>query len=349
MTLPKTFGNDWDQFINDWCVGTIPATDQSTTELGLNTLIQLWPAYIQKMTSNPARGLTLILPAVHLGLVLDACKSLNGFDKILQRIKSGESSALSELKFAEKLIRIGIEPHLEPILNNKVPDTKIVFDDKEIFFEVIAPETSDVIKGAELEMQEFALELLNLIPGKRIEVFLKQDITNDIREKIRELIKQFEKTKITVEIPDVAITTIQDEPFDLVITPQIEKNDSDAVLGVAKCFSGPEQKTLAIVRLCITDLRAKRLLSAESHHFSKDQINILVMDVTNVVGGMKKWMEIISRCLQPNQNRRFSAVIFFSEGLYVDKIDIKQTWKIVTNEHADNKAPKELLDMIVSD
>ena len=348
MPLPKIFGNDWTQFINEWCAGTLPATDQSTTELGLNTLFQFWPEYVQNIVDKPTKGLILISQAVHLGLILEACKSLNGFEKILQRVKSEERSALSELKFAEKLIRIGIEPHLEPTLNGKVPDTKIVFFGKEIFFEVIAPETSEAIKSAELEMQEFALELLNIIHGKRIEVFLLQDISIEIREKVKQVVKQFQKPKLRVEIPEVAITTIQDEPFDLIITPQIEKKDSDAVIGIAQINISQEQKTLAIVRLCITDSRAKRLLSAESHHFSKAHINILVMDVTKVTGGMKKWMEIIARCLQPNQNRRFGAVIFFSEGFYVDKVDLKQTWKQVTNEHAYNKVPQELLKIIVS-
>ena len=87
----------------------------------------------------------------------------------------------------------------------------------------------------------------------------------------------------------------------------------------------------------------------ESHHFNKDNINILVMDVTGVTGGMKKWIEIIDKCLQPTQNRRFSAVIFFSEGFYVDKLDIKQTWKQLINKYSYMKAPQDLLDLIATD
>ena len=206
-----------------------------------------------------------------------------------------------------------------------------------------------VIGCAKLEIEEFALELLNLNPGKRIEILLTQDITIEIKEEVKLALQQFQEPKTNHKVNDVAIINIQEEPFDLNISPQEQKKETDAVIGVARAIYSEEQKSLAIVRLCITDSRAKRLLYAESHHFNKEHTNILVMDVSSVTGGMKKWIEIIGRCFQPNQNRRFGAVIFFSEGFYVDKINIEQSWKQLTNKHAYNKVPSKLLEMIITD
>ena len=349
MPLPKLFGASWNQFIEEWCAGVPPSTDQATTESALNTLLLLWPEYVQKMINNSSKGLIFTAPAIHIGLILAACKSLQGFEKVLQRIKSDERSALSELIFAEKLIRIGLSPYLQPALDGKVPATKVIFEGKETFFEVIAPETSETIKGAILEMDEFAFEILNLNPTKRIEILLTQDITNENKKEVKHVLEQSKEPISNYNINDVAIVDIREEPFDLNISPQLQKKETDAVLGVARASYSTEQKSLAIVRLCITDSRAKRLLYAESHHFNKEHTNILVMDVSKVTGGMKKWMEIVERCLQPNQNRRFGAVIFFSEGFYVDKINIEQIWKQVTNEYAYNKVSPKLLEMIITD
>ena len=347
MSLAKIFGNDWTEFIENWCAGAIPTTDQVTTELGLNTLLQFWPDYVQKIANNPTKGLLTISHAVRIGLILEACKSLNGFEKILQRIKSGESSALSELKFTERLLSVGLLPQLEPALNGKLLDTKLTYNNEEVYFEVITPETSEATKEAVLQIEEFATELLTTVAGKRVEVFFFQDLTSEIREMVMLRIKKPQNANGRFEIPDIAIITIQDEPFDFTITPQTEKKDS-AVINVAKITNTLDQKTMAIVRLCITDSRGKRLLSSELHHFSKDNINILVMDVTKVTEGINKWMRIIEGCLQPNQNRRFSAVLFFSESFYSDKLGIKQMWNQIINEHSYKKVPKGLLEMIVS-
>lgn len=41
------------------------------------------------------------------GLTLAACQNLDGFEGVLNRIKKGEQSALSELRFAAALVDLG--------------------------------------------------------------------------------------------------------------------------------------------------------------------------------------------------------------------------------------------------
>src|SRR4051794_24031474 len=119
MAIPNSLAKSWEEFIDSWCLGNCPNTDRATTELALTTLYEFWPEYLQNLVSNLNRGLLIISWAVRTGLILDACKSLDGFPKILKRVKNGERSALSELKFAAKLIQINIKPSLEPVLFGK--------------------------------------------------------------------------------------------------------------------------------------------------------------------------------------------------------------------------------------
>ncbi|PYV62525.1 MAG: hypothetical protein DMG97_40240, partial [Acidobacteria bacterium] len=88
---------------------------------------------------------------------------------------------------------------------------------------------------------------------------------------------------------------------------------------------------------------AKRLLYGESHHFSREQMNILVVDVTRIVSSLKIWSQLIEKCFQPEQNRRFGAVVLFSAGITGDKMAPFQQWKVVRNPYATKAIPESLL------
>lgn len=54
---------------------------------------------------------------VDYGRTLQACRNLDGFAGVLQRLKAGDAGALAELKFASSLRDAGYLPVLEPELN----------------------------------------------------------------------------------------------------------------------------------------------------------------------------------------------------------------------------------------
>src|SRR5580765_1648870 len=83
-----------------------------------------------------------------------------------------------------------------------------------------------------------------------------------------------------------------------------------------KLFKG----ALATPLVPVTDTRAKRLLYGESHHFSRDEMNVLVVDVTKIVTSLNAWSHLIARCFQPEQNRRFGAVVLFKSGMTGEKL-----------------------------
>jgi hypothetical protein len=99
----------------------------------------------------------------------------------------------------------------------------------------------------------------------------------------------------------------------------------------------------------MTDERAKRLLYAESHHFSPDHINVLVINATSVPGGIKTWTPLIRCALQPTQNRRFSAIILFSVGIGGEKMGTLETWTAITNSHAYCPIPEKFLQRVVNE
>ena len=105
--------------------------------------------------------------------------------------------------------------------------------------------------------------------------------------------------------------------------------------------------TLGIVRVPVTDERARRLMEGESHHFSRDEMNIVVMDVSKIVGNLDAWGQMIQRGLQPNLNRRFGAIIFYSWGRMGEKMTRHEHWRVIQNPHAYRPIPEWVLNKIL--
>ena len=109
MALPTIFGPTWEDFIANWCLGNPPPGERDNIEKSLSTLFRLCPEKVEALAQTPMRGLLLVSPAIHTGDVLSACESLNGFEKVVGRLKSGERAAYSELIFAARLVKAGHE------------------------------------------------------------------------------------------------------------------------------------------------------------------------------------------------------------------------------------------------
>ena len=75
----------------------------------------------------------------------------------------------------------------------------------------------------------------------------------------------------------------------------------------------PESLTSANVQHSMSDARAARLLEAEAKHFSKEEANLVVMDITRMPNGIKAFAPLVQRRFQPGLNRRFGAVALFQE------------------------------------
>jgi hypothetical protein len=76
-------------------------------------------------------------------------------------------------------------------------------------------------------------------------------------------------------------------------------------------------------------------------------MNILVMDVTRIVSSLNAWSQLIEKCFQPNQNRRFGAVGLFFTGITDEKMGPSEQWKVVRNPYAYKPLPESLLQTIL--
>jgi hypothetical protein len=95
-----------------------------------------------------------------------------------------------------------------------------------------------------------------------------------------------------------------------------------------------------------TDERGQSILSEKSGQLSKNNQGLIVMDVSNVPGGFKRWPELIMRRLQPKLNRRIDAVLF-SENLLTLKKRVT-TKKVILHPNPLHSLPAAFLEITKS-
>jgi hypothetical protein len=310
-------------------------------------LKRILPSHFEKLRSKPGRGLSVILPAIDLGLILSSCEELPGFSKLISRIDMAEASAISEARYAAALIRTGYSPELEPQVGTSLLDNSIDCEGIRIYSEVIAPERAKAIVAAHADVEALAGKLCGSIDGIVVEVLLHSDIGPDTLPRIRACIHH-----LPVGDPQTVdgFATIVLKPGipPLLLGPSLPSHGMDPVLAAAVGRVEGVQVTAGIIRMPLLDTRARRLLSAELHHFSPDMHNILAIDISGVGISPKNWAPLIQRSFQPAQNRRIGAVVFFSQAMVGIPLAIRQKWAVVFNEYAYCPIPQIILEKLKS-
>jgi len=340
------FGTTWDEFIENWCAGNAPAGERQNIENALSGLLRIWPEREADLHAASVRGLILIAPAIETGLILSTCERLDGFGNVFRRLKTGERAAYSELAFAARMVNAGFSLTLEPPLGDGMLDACILTEDGNVYCEVIAPEMSAAIEDLRNTASHLATILRDQNKGSRVEVLLSGDIDEQIAIQVAEAVRHHPNSNESWALEGIALISKRIAGDDTNVGPTLPSPEAAALIGVAKAVLEAGVRTAGIVRVQVTDTRAKRLLYAESHHFSRDEMNILVMDVTKIVSSLNAWERLIARCFQPQQNRRFGAVALFKSGVTGEKLQSREEWRVVSNPYAYKPIPQRLLQLL---
>jgi hypothetical protein len=183
---------------------------------------------------------------------------------------------------------------------------------EQVFVEVISPELSQAMQNAEEGVGTLACALTACTPGLITDVHLIADPDEGAITQVVAFVLSNPQAEMIHEIPGVAFVAIR--PFD----PRIELIKSNFIdrgvpaIGIVSTNRKGHLPSLAMVRFPIDDQRAARLMVAETHQLSRDEINVLAIDLSNIPGGIRDWKPLIQRRFQPNLNRRFGAVVLFT-------------------------------------
>lgn len=330
----------------EWCLDVEPLVSQDEMTRALETLERLWPKYLDDLEASGNRGLLYMHPAARLGSILASCELLEGFAPILERVKRGERAALSELVFADALLGLGTIPVLEPTLGTHKLDLGIPYQGQTIFTEVVTPGRSDAISEAQDQISSISRALLPRCVGFSVELLLAPNSVASISD-IAAAVEAAPVAELIQDLQGIGQLLKRPAPATPMFQPSIPYSERRPVLGTA----GAEIQSgvliaMAAIRLPIGDERAQRVLAGELHHFQPEQMNLLMMDVTQVIGGSGSWRDLILRCFQPGRNRRIGAVILFEGSSVGPKMERWERWLVLRNPHAFRQPPESLLQQI---
>jgi hypothetical protein len=337
------FGATWSDVVRDWCLGAEPQQEPPFTAwLAIETLDRLWPEYVDQMIASSARGVNVVNYAIHLGTILRSTEPLVGFADVLRRLRGGEQSALPELFVAANLVHVGFTPELEPTLNGNRLDCLVHAGGQRVYIEVISPERADVIVEAHTTIQALAMLLRTDNPGRKIELLVSVDVDDEAIARIREFVSRAACASAVQDIPGIGAVIVEAADGTLVVSPRIATPPDTTVLGVSHANSA--DGSLAAVRMPVSDHRVQRLLTAELHHFSRDETNVLVVDVGRSAGSIRSWSPQIERRFQPIMNRRLGAVVVYQ--LVQSNPSYRYRWQVLQNPHAYRAVPDAVIHAV---
>lgn len=342
----------WNDILQDWLLNQNLDYDPEEIVDAFNQVEKTMGSDWIGLTFGTFRGVWAAIPIIELGKMLREVEKIPDGSKLIKKIKDNypnnilqgtagrkispsqfkASDSLHELAHSLQVARlvahyrrhsyiVEIEPELIVNGRRRFPDLRVKSDSKWVYV-VVCPSFSK-------ETQEI-FGTLNRISNlddeirmdRVIEVYLYKDPSElEIRQIIdtckllaqRDLQPQESNIDGTAQIftnpwnaerlPNFAPAIIEKRPI-LVFVNLKTKKEEGMVHG-KRC----------IVKMPFTDERAQRILDEKSGQLSRTDPGLIVMDVSGIPGGFKRWPELVRRRLQPNLNRRISGVLIAENSI----------------------------------
>lgn len=335
MSTRQNLGTTFSDFSKKWAGGSTLLIEENLGWEALGYLEHLWPEMIEKAITGQMKGGTFAAELVDAGLVLQSTYNINGFEEILNRLKAEETSAFRELVIASLLMKSGLKIELEPELNNRKPDFGFVFNGEYIYVETITPNSSDFHKKTEEFLMALGYHLVSKQRNNAIEITLLDEPSPDLFRMIVSLDEQIDVNpsfnSVYSYINRIEWKYLQPQLSQGSI--RIKNSQNQTNLGMF--FTEPNRGTHVGTHYLMDEPeRVGKLIDQEIKHFSKEHINLLIVDTKNDSLSVDV-KTAIERRFQPTINRRLSGVLVLSEFYtIIGGVKMQREWRVFPNPHA---------------
>ena len=291
-----------------------------------------------------ARGLWVAIPIIELGRLLKVIKEIPNNATLIQKIKDNNpfqafritkrtinptykktdsaaeySHAIQVAQLAAHYRRHSMKVEIEPELivngRKKAPDLRVEINSNWVYVEVVSPNFSEQVQESYQILARISDITRDLKPDTLVEVYLFRDPSEEeillVIEKCKEVANDFSMQEIDFDgLAKIYVSSNNEERLPHFAPAMQEKRPILVMIGFRQTNeNGIVHSSRVIAKIPITDERAQTILSDKSRQLSRTDPGVIVIDVSDVPSGFKRWPYLISNRLQPNLNRRITAVL----------------------------------------
>jgi hypothetical protein len=313
------YAQTWDEINRDWLQNVACFSPEQVIqgfESARRHLGQDWP----ETFSRGARGVAIAVPIVHAGLILNEIFGLPGFDSLVHRIAQDHQSGMAEALIIESFHRRGLVPEIEPVLSNgRKPDLRVPCLGSWLYVEVARPESSQLQKEAETFLSSLSAEVIRSLEAPaHLELLFDWPPLESKREAAINFLGQGGDASGSQQIATGlfvcrgAIGTSQMDTYQPMISGELRFS----ALTIELTAGEEKRKATAFMRMP-PDARAEELLRREAKQLPQDEMNIIVLDLSQVPGGLMHWPNFIERRFKGANHTRIGAVVLLQESVHV--------------------------------
>lgn len=239
-------------------------------------------------------------------------------DIFSKRLKFDYDSTTSEIYVGAKLVTGGFEIEIEPLLEGRKPDFRFNIEKEWIYLETCYRSLSKSLINANKILEEASSLVAKSIPGRHGMLALLKPITLEELPTIKKwLDKNASKHEAYLDsvayyYSDAKIDSCIDDNHAL--TKYLSKPRLFATYFTSD-LRGPGTKGTACMQVC--DFQAQEILENEAKQLSKNELGIICLDLSRVMGGIREWAPLIEKRFQPKINTRISAVILIEKVMSI--------------------------------
>jgi hypothetical protein len=301
---------------------------------------------------GPVTGSAPTLCVVSMGLNLASLDAVPDGQRLVDKLRSGDSSAHAELK-AIHLLRRGNKTvvELEPTIRytNRKCDFRIRRDGESwVWVEVTRPDTSDAQSRVEMILRSVCDSVVSVQKPFTLELFFRREPSDDEISNVLAAASRVCSAEPVVtetmreEMPDgMGLLILNQHPIGQVVVDDHGEANIPRI-GMARAIVGQgEPNRHVAVRMPYADQRAERFLTSEARQLPTDGLGLVMVDMAQAPGGFRSWEPAIRRRFQPAQHTRVGAVCLFSSGLVPTdrgETSLFET-RLIVNQHAKRALP----------
>jgi len=306
----------WDEICSDWILQNCHEYNQDECVKAFSIIGRYLGRSWLEEKYRYMKGPVAVITILELGKILQIVERHEKLESIIEKVRNGKERDLARLAafYVNKGLNVIIEPKILVDGKPKVPDLMVDFNGTPVYFEAYKPSSSRKYNALFSYANQIAQQVLNgIIDGVDIKIYL---IREPNKEDVENLINSCQAININLDqerffsFGDLAEISVKPRTnMETIDDGRYLKDDVRRFFIVLGKIHGKGIQKTCLVGMPFTDKRVDRILRNQYPQLSKNECNVVAMELTGITGEMNLWADGLRARFRGNNYRRIGAVI----------------------------------------